>query len=346
MTDSSGASYVGAYYDWETDAVIVWERDENGRRAVPHHAEYYFYVRDDAGEFTSIYGEKLKKLTFDSRDEFTAATRQYANKYESDISPLYKVLMNKYYGLPAPAVHYAFIDIEVDYSSKLGFSSPENPYGPINAVSIFQSWTNKYLSFVVPPKGFKDIERFHQKVKEEIAHHKLNIDYEVTVCSNEVELLTALVNSIQDADIISGWNSEFFDLPYIMKRLEKCAPKLVDRMSFRGCKAPREATVERFGSPAIVYTLNGRTHLDYLACFKKFTFEGRTSYSLGNIASEELDIPKLHYEGTLEQLYKGEYYPATTELTWDDAEKLPPLDRLNAQRALLLKEIERRKLSI
>ena len=53
-------NYVGAYYDWDTDAVIVWERDETGRKAVAHYAPYYFYVPDAEGEYTSIFGDKLK----------------------------------------------------------------------------------------------------------------------------------------------------------------------------------------------------------------------------------------------------------------------------------------------
>lgn len=301
------ANYVGAYYDWDTDAVMIWERDENGRRVVAHHAPHYFYVPDENGSYKSIYGDTLTKLVFDSKDEFTQAGRQYSRKFESDIAPLYKVLMNEYYGLDTPTVHYAFIDIEVDYKSKLGFSSPENPYAPINAVTIYQSWTKKYITYAVPPKGWKKPDNFEQILDDLWAEHKLGFKRELTICTTEAELILAMVYDIQDADIISGWNSEFFDLPYIMKRIERVNPKLANKMSFTGCKPPKMGTVERFGTPSIVYSLNGRTHLDYLDLFKKFTFEGRTSYSLGNIAADELDIPKLEYEGTLEQLYMRDF---------------------------------------
>ena len=303
----SRANYVGAYYDWDTDAVMVWERDENGRKVVAHHAPHYFYVPDANGEYKSIYGDSLIKLVFDSKDEFQATAKAYGRKFESDIPPLFKVLMNEYHDLPTPPVHYAFIDIEVDYKSSLGFSSPENPYAPINAVTIYQSWTKKYLTYAVPPKNWTGKDTFEADYRALWKEHKLGFEPCIVLCRTEEELLRYLVSDIQDADIISGWNSEFFDLPYIMKRLERVAPKLVDRMSFIGCRPPKEATVERFGSPAIVYSLNGRTHLDYLDLFKKFTFEGRTSYSLANIAADELDIPKLHYEGTLEQLYNRDF---------------------------------------
>jgi len=301
------ANYVGSYYDWDTDSVMVWERDEKGRKVVAHHAPHYFFVEDEDGEYKSIFGSKLKKLTFDNQDEMRQAARLYGKKFESDIRPEAKVLMNEYYGRPTPIVNYAFLDIEVDYNSALGFSSPENPYAPINAVTIYQSWTKEYWTYAVPPKGWKDDGTFQDKIKAMWEEHKLGFKPNVILFPNERELLSALVEDLQSADIISGWNSEFFDLPYIIKRLERVSPKLVDRMCFIGCRPPKESTVERYGAPAIVYSLNGRTHLDYMDLFKKFTFEGRTSYSLGNIAAEELDIPKLDYDGTLEQLYNRDF---------------------------------------
>ena len=301
------ANYVGMYHDWETDTVMVWERDETGRKVVAHRAPHYFYVADENGDHQSIFGHKLKKLEFDSGDELKAAQRQHGLKFESDIRPDAKVLMNEYYGRPTPIINFAFIDIEVDYNSSIGFSSPENPYAPINAVTVYQSWTDEYWTYAVPPKGWKDDGTFQDKIAAMWEEHQLGFKPNVVLCANESELLIAMVEDIQSADIISGWNSEFFDLPYIMKRLLRLNPKLANKMCFLGCKPPRENTIERFGSPAIIYALNGRTHLDYMELFKKFTFEGRQSYSLGNIAAEELDIPKLDYDGTLEQLYNRDF---------------------------------------
>lgn len=301
------ANYVGSYHDWDTDTIMVWERDETGRKVVAHRAPHYFYVEDEDGEFKSIFGHKLKKLEFEDGDELKAAQRQYGMKFESDIRPEAKVLMNEYYGRPTPNIHFAFVDIEVDYNSAIGFSSPENPYAPINAVTIYQSWTKEYWTYAVPPKGWQDDGTFQDKIKAMWEEHKLGFKPNVVLCKNEIELLTCMLDDIQSSDIISGWNSEFFDLPYIMKRLERVLPKLAHKMCFIGCRPPRENTVERFGSPAIVYSLNGRTHLDYMDLFKKFTFEGRVSYSLGSIAEEELDVPKLDYEGTLEQLYNRDF---------------------------------------
>lgn len=309
------SNYVGAIRDWNNDTIVVWERDASGRKWKIHYAPYYFYVPDEEGTFTGLDGVKLKKLSFDSEDEFKSEGRLYATKYESDIPPLFKVLMNEYYGLPTPIVHFAFFDIEVDYSSKIGFAGPSNPYAPINAVTIYQSWSGKYRQYVVPPlqedgtRWAGTVDDLYAEFDKLVEAGELKKDQrpEIVICKNEVELLKFFLEDIQDADIISGWNSEFFDVPYIVRRIEMMLPHLLKKLCFNGCPPPKQRFVERFGSQEMVYALSGRTHLDYLDLFKKFTFEGRTSYSLGNILAEEIGMSKLHYEGTLEQLYKRDF---------------------------------------
>lgn len=299
-------SYIGAYYDYKIDAIIIWERGVSGRKLVPYNVPRYFYIPDENGEFTSIFGDKLKYLEFETSAEFKKACQDNPIKFESDIPPIIKVLLDEYHDTPVPIVNYAFIDIEVDYTSKLGFSSPENPYAPINAVTIYQSWMKQFLTFAIPPPNWND-EDFFTKVDELCKEHKLGFTTKITLYKNERELLHSLVNSIQDADIISGWNSEFFDLPYIIKRIKEISPKLVYKMSFTGCPEPKEGLTDHYGTESITYQLYGRTHLDMLDLFKKFTFEGRASYSLANITAEELEVPKLHYNGTLEELYHNDF---------------------------------------
>ena len=284
-------NYVGAFRDWNNDKVVVWERTDKGRQQRTFKVPFYFYVPKEGGEYRGLDGAVLEKLVFDSEDEFRQATRLYPVKYESDIPPLFKVLMNEYHDLPTPSVNYAFLDIETDYSSKLGFPSPAEAYARVNAVTIWQSWTKQYRTYVLPPvledgtvwQGtVEDIEKvFHELVeKGELRPGHLPV---IKICRHEAELMTHMLEDLQDADIISGWNSEFYDIPYIVRRIEQHFPHLLKKLCFIGCPPPRQRLVERFGSQELTYTLYGRTHLDYLDLFKKFTFEGRTSYSLGNI---------------------------------------------------------------
>jgi DNA polymerase elongation subunit (family B) len=330
---------------------MVWERPVAGGERVlrQYDAPRYFYVPREDGEYTTITDEKVEKLVFGTQDEFKSALKQYRRRFESDLQPEARLLMDEYYGRPTPIVHYAFLDIEVDYSSKIGWSSPENPYAPINAITIYQSWTGKYLTYAVPPKKWKGTEEELQlRIKALWSEHKLGFEPDVTICKTERDLLLYMLGDIEDADIISGWNSEFFDNPYIIKRLERVLGKKGPSfMCFKGAREPKERVIQRFGSPAITFVLGGRTHLDYLDLFKKFTFEGRVSYSLANIAAEELDVPKLEYDGTLEELYNGTYRPEVSKETWESASaKTDKMEQLNTQRELVRREIERRGLKI
>ena len=327
-------SYVGAVVHYDTDKVGVWERNSEGKRIYKEFKRpHYFYVPKEGGAHRGLDGVELEKLVFDSEDEFKAEGRRYPVKYESDIPPLFKVLMNEYHDLPTPVVNYAFLDIETDYSSKIGFPAPSNPYARINAVTIWQSWTKQYLTYVLPPilddgtvwQGtLEDIEA-EFKVLAEKGELRENDKPIIKICKHENELIACMLEDIQDADIISGWNSEFYDIPYIVRRVELQMPHLLKKLCFTGCAKPKQRFVERFGTQEMVYSLSGRTHLDYLDLFKKFTFEGRTSYSLGNILQEEIGLPKLHYEGTLEQLYKNDF-PRFVAYNFRDVGGLVDLD--------------------
>jgi DNA polymerase elongation subunit (family B) len=317
MTDRN---YVAAWYDWGDDKVIVLERDGNGvlfRKK--YNAPYYFYVPDENGTYLSIFGDKLIRAEFSSREEYEAARQHFPHKFESDFRPLQRVLMDYYYDKPSPRINYAFLDIEVDYSQKIGFAGPMNPYAVINAVTIYQSWTGRYLTAVIPPTvdgvlwteiSGNNADAIYSEIDSLIAAGQLRADVrpEITICKDELELLTFMLDAIQEADIISGWNSEFFDIPYICERLLLAGGEsLMARIEHQGLRAPKKEMVNRFGSEEPVYKFRGRSHLDYMRLFQKFTFEGRVSYALGNILQEEVGVGKLEYEGSLEQLYHNDF---------------------------------------
>ena len=89
-------NYVSAWYNRRDDEIVVCERDSWGQRysrvVKPRH---YFYVPDSNGTFTSIYGDTLSRLDFESLEEMEAAKRIYAQRFESDIAPLKRFLMER-----------------------------------------------------------------------------------------------------------------------------------------------------------------------------------------------------------------------------------------------------------
>ena len=299
-------SYIGA--ERAKDKVKVWERVDGKRLLKLYPAPFYFYVEDERGEHTSLFGDKCSRLDFDSYDEFSYAKRQFENSrtkmFESDISSEFKVLANHYYNKPAPKLNVSFLDIEVDYNKEIGFSSVDNPYAPVSAVAFYNDWSDETILLAVPPKGWGDAGTWESQLDQSLRDLA-----EIKLFSTEKELLKELLRIIEPADAICGWNSDFFDVPYIAKRLELVLGKaFMNRLSFDGAKPPRFRDVEVFGRVQQTCDLGGRLSIDYLQLFKKFEMSNRPSYKLESISNDVLPhLPKLEYDGTLADLYNDDF---------------------------------------
>ena len=133
-------------------------------------------------------------------------------------------------------------------------------------------------------------------------------------CDNEFDLLTKFVKhwEMHTPDIITGWNTRFFDIPYLVNRMRKLTGEdnMAKRMSPWGLLRERNITIN--GKPNQEYILEGIEQLDYLEVFRKFTYNTlgqQESYRLDHIAHVVLGERKLSYEehGNLYTLYKEDY---------------------------------------
>ena len=305
MSDKKLSSYVGVCEDYRTEEIVVWERDETGRHAVRYPAPYYFYVPTEGqSQYTSMFGDSLLKLTFETKEEFNAARAQYPIKFESDFSALDKCLMDVYYGRPIPSINCCMLDIEVDVDDE-GFARPRDARLPINAITLYHQWTDTFYCIAVPPPDWDGVEFVPDTT--EFDYDKIE-RLEFFIAENEAELLMMFLELIEDVDFLTGWNSEFFDLPYLYSRiLLLFGENGVRQLCFPGAGKPKVREVERFKNLEMTVILSGRSHLDYLAMFKKFTFEGRSSYALAAICEEELGASKLEYDGSLKDLYRNDF---------------------------------------
>ena len=295
------------------DEVIVWERDPvNGRTSKRFHAPYYFYVKSNQGTYETIYGDKVKRYDFATAKEYQTAREDLISSgielFESDIPPEIKILSEHYYNIKAPKLNVTFFDIEVDFSKEIGFSSVSNPYAPINSVAFYHQWKDEYVVFAVPPNDEytnDNVDKFFEEMNK-IAPVPQNTI--VVFCKNEKELLRLFIEEIKDSDIICGWNSDFFDVPYVGKRLENHKPSF-RALSFDEGLSPSFREVETFnGQTMETLDLSGRISADYMVLFKKYEQASRPSYKLESIAEEVLpELPKLHYEGSLADLYRNNF---------------------------------------
>lgn len=309
-------SYINAITKREEDQVWVWERVDGKRLLTKYRIPYYFYTKDDTGSHLSIFNDKLKKHEFRNKFEYFKAKEHFENKreplFESDIPPEAKILSKYYYKKPAPKLNVTFLDIEVDFNKNIGFPSIANPYGKIIAVALYHQWQNFIIVYTVPPDGvIPDTNAFIKQMESGVPLPK-DGTFDIVFCKDEKELLKYLVEEIQESDIVSGWNSGYYDIPYIQKRLEKAhtgeaADK--DWLCFPGAGEPEWDEVPGLGGrPQQKLMLKGRQELDYLLLYRKYTVVEKDSYKLESIAEIELhDLPKLEYTGTLSELYRNDY---------------------------------------
>ena len=114
----------------------------------------------------------------------------------------------------------------------------------------------------------------------------------------EYELLLDFINwwmvETNTPEVVTGWNSELYDIPYLTRRLDRVlGQKLMRRMSPWGLVTEREIHI--MGRKQISYDIGGVTQLDYLNLYKKFTYKAQESYRLDYIASVELGQKKLDH---------------------------------------------------
>ena len=196
-------------------------------------------------------------------------------------------------------VDIASLDIETEYGD--GFPEVDNPVNKILTIAYKSSKDNTYRVWGMKP---------YDPEKTEL--QGVEIDYRQYTA--ESSMLEAFINfwSREEnvPDVITGWNTRFFDIPYMVSRMafllgedkvKELSPwKKIDR---------REITIR--GRKQITFDIVGIQHLDYMELFKKFayTYGNQESYSLNHISSVVLGEKKLDYSevGTLRELYDADF---------------------------------------
>jgi len=130
-------------------------------------------------------------------------------------------------------------------------------------------------------------------------------------CVNETELLTKFIEdwSRNYPNIITGWNTRFFDIPYLVNRSRRVlGEKATTKLSPWGWFKESKVTLVG-GREQQVYDLVGISSIDYMDAYKKFTYINRESYALNFIAYTELGEKKLDYSEvtTLHELYRTNF---------------------------------------
>jgi DNA polymerase elongation subunit (family B) len=292
--------YVDAMFDRDNDVVKVVERTNDGKRVYKDFpVKYTFYVPDARGKYTGINGDQLTKIVCKNTKDFRRELAINSGKqlYEADFKPTFVCLSENYLNADAPKLNVAWFDIEVDFDPERGYASPEDAFMPITSIAVHLQWLDTLICLAVPPKTLT-MEQAQEQIK----------DIPNTILfDNEADMLDTFLNLIEDADVLSGWNSEGFDIPYTVNRVTKALSKDDTRRFCLWNQYPKKREYEKYGKAAVTYDLVGRVHMDSLELYRKYNYEERHTYRLDAIGELEVNETKVPYEGTLDQLYNNDF---------------------------------------
>jgi len=294
-------SYVDALFDRDNDIIKIVERNDQSQRLFKEYpVRYTFYYPDPRGKFTSIYGDPLTRVVCKNSKDFRKELAINSGKefYESDINPIFVTLSENYLNQEAPNLNICFFDIEVAFDPERGYADPSDPFMPITAISVHLKWLDRLITLALPPKSLS----FNQ------ANELISDISNCYLFENESDMLETFLELIQDSDIISGWNSEGYDIPYTVNRVTRVLSKEDTRRFCLWDQFPKKREFEKYGRQMETYDLVGRVHLDSLELYRKYTYEERHTYRLDAIGEAEIGENKTVYEGTLDQLYNNDFH--------------------------------------
>ena len=205
--------------------------------------------------------------------------------FESDVVPAIRTLVDLYYESDEISLGHTrmYFDIEVEVTD--GFPSPDTAPNKITSIAFYEDVMEQYYCYVLDEKG--KIESYEKD------------DLIVEVFSTEEELLQQFFTKYSEIQptILSGWNTDTFDIPYLYHR----ASKVLDEHTANSLSP---INTVRLNTISGKYEIAGVSSLDYLRLYKNLTFSQRQSYRLDAIAEFELGEKKIEYEGTLNDLYE------------------------------------------
>ena len=270
------------------------ENDKRVRRKVEFRPTF-FLSSQEKSEYTTLAGEYVKPIQPGTIPE----CREFLERYESvDNFPIFG---NNRYEYAYIADEYpddilwdvskiliAYLDIEV--GSENGFPEPRDANEAITAISI--KVKGNYFVF-----GCGD----YVKHRDDVHYAK---------CRDESDLIRRFLDlwSRWHPDVVTGWNVEQFDIPYLANRITKILGEDEAKKLSPWNRISKRETV-MMNRPVQFYDISGIAILDYIQLYRKFTYSQQESYRLDNIAHVELGEKKLDYSEfeTLHQLYKHDY---------------------------------------
>ena len=269
--------YQAIYYDRSTYTFNLRD-DKTGWSEFKYHRPRFKI--DPNGQYPTLDGKRANAVTkYDWKDN---------SLYESDLDAYTAVLIDRYKDTDDTAEwqNIIYFDIECEIAGALTPELIKNAPTKITSIAVYDNNTQKYYCLIL------DENQQLQTINEE--------NRAVIPFAHEHDLLHAFLNLWEGLDptIITGWNTEYFDVPFLYYRIENQlgageAARLSPLKKVKFGTYAHDAPVE----------LAGLNHLDYMLLFKKYNPKNEPSYKLGDIGEKYVGLGKIEYEGNLDRLF-------------------------------------------
>lgn len=283
--------YRNIYYSPKDSVCHLFTWDETGKRVVkkvPYQPYFYVETNSDTVDAISIFNTKLRKKVFRNNYERNKSAQDGAIKrLYHNIQVEQQFLIETFSGVyDKPeftkfSLRINFLDIEVHSPDE--FPEAKDAKHPINLITIYDSLTDMFYTWGEKPYTPK----------------KKNVIY--TLCTSEIDMLNKFIEYFEEGnypDILSGWNTDFFDFPYIINRITNLLGEdTVKRLSPVKSMWCRQGIFVK-GQQLDKWYIHGIALMDYLEVYRGFARKLLESYSLNFVAETELGEGKLAINAT------------------------------------------------
>jgi len=271
--------YQAIFYDGKPNYSFHLRDDKTGwsefKYTIPR------YQISNTGDLPTLDGKRAKLTTkYEWND---------TSLYEYDIDRYTAVLIDKYKDTDDTPEwqNVVYFDIECEIGGALTSEYIKSAPKKITSIALYDATSKVYYCLIL------DEKKQLQSIKED--------NRQVVPCSSEEELLSLFLELWESVDptIITGWNSGFFDVPYLYYRLCNVlgtdeAARLSPIRKFKFTEWDQSQPIE----------IGGINHLDYLLLYKKYNPKNEPSYKLGDIGTKYVKLGKVDYEGNLDRLFR------------------------------------------
>ena len=281
--------YRNIAYNPREELIRLFTWDTSGKRiAVDTTFKPYVYLEtNNHSDATSIFKTPLKKKTFKNQYEKSKYLKESGTtRVFENFSPAQQFLVDSFWEYNESAefsqhpLKIQFLDIETYSVGE--FPNVETANHMINVVTIYDTLHKKFYTWGLKP------------------YKSTTPDQVFFYCKTEKEMLQKFINFIKDdyPDVLLGWNSILFDMPYLINRIRVLFDEETVSMLSPMGRVYSRTLKGQFGREQIRWYIDGISCLDYLDIYKRFCFVLRENYKLNNIAKIELGETKIDYGGT------------------------------------------------